>query len=118
MQITLTPKGRATFIGMACIAEDCASYQRVEIPQTDIGRKLGYTEMLDVISYFHLAQSATQSECNQTVAKSLAQTTALIKASTETADSASIEQMSKPKQPRRKTTTRAKSKKIETANAE
>ena len=118
MQITLTPKGRATFIGMACIAEDCASYQRVEIPQTDIGRKLGYTEMLDVISYFHLAQSATQSECNQTVAKSLAQTTALIKASTETADSCSIEQMSKPKQPRRKTTTRAKSKKTETAHAE
>ena len=118
IQVTLTPKGRATFIGISCIAEDLASYQRVEIPQADIGRKLGYTEMLDVISYFHLAQSATQSECNQVVTKSLASAAALLEASSEDADLAPLEPMSKPKQPRRKTTTRAKSKKTVTANAD
>ena len=39
-----------------------SSYTRVEIPQVDLGRKLGYTEMLDVISYFHLAQKANQTD--------------------------------------------------------
>ena len=111
VQISLNPKGRATFISVACVTQDLASYQRVEIPRADIGRKLGYTEMLDVISYFHLAQSANQADINKVVSQSLAPATALLNASPVEAELAPLEPMSKPKQARRKTTTRAKSKK-------
>lgn len=71
VQISLKPKGRATFISIACIAHDMSSYQTISIPETDLGRKLGYTEMLDVISYFHLAQSANQADVNEMASSSI-----------------------------------------------
>lgn len=111
IQITLNPKGRSTFLSVACISEDLSSYRRVSIPEDDLGRKLGYTEMLDVISYFHLAQAANQSEINKLASSSIADSTALIEASVEEVEPAPLEPMSKPKQARRKTATRAKSKK-------
>ena len=49
--ITLTGKGRATFVGIACIQSDLSTFERVTIPKADLGRKLGYDECLDVISY-------------------------------------------------------------------
>ena len=111
VQISLNPKGRAIFISVACVTQDLASYQRVEISRADIGRKLDYTEMMDVISYFHLAQSANQAKTNRMVSQSLAPATALLQAFPVQAELASLEPMSKPKQARRKTTTKAKSKK-------
>ena len=108
IQITLSPKGRATFISFACISEDLSSYRRVSIPEDDLGRKLGYTEMLDVISYFHLAQAVNQSEINKLASSSIADSKALIEASVEEVEPAPLETMSKPKQARRKTATSAK----------
>ena len=110
VQITLNPKGRATFISVACIASDLASYNRVEIPQTDLGRKLGYTEMLDVISYFHLAQQANQADITEQVTKSLAPAKTTLEAATSEVEPATLEALAKPKQPRRKASTRAKTK--------
>lgn len=49
--ITLTGKGRATFVGISCIQSDLSTFERVTIPKADLGRKLGYDECLDVISY-------------------------------------------------------------------
>ena len=51
VQISLKPKGRACFIDVSAITEDQSDYKRVQIKEADLGRKLGYTEMLDVISY-------------------------------------------------------------------
>ena len=106
VQVTLTPKGRATFISISCIAPDLASYRRIEIPQTDLGRKLGYTEMLDVISYFHLAQQANQSDLNEDVRKSLEPAVEAIEAAVVEAEPAPLEELSKPKRPRRKASSR------------
>ena len=108
VQISLNPKGRATFLSVACISEDLSSYRRVSIPEDDLGRKLGYTEMLDVISYFHLAQAANQSEINKLASSSIADSTALIEASVEEVEPAPLEPMSKPKQARRNTATKTK----------
>ena len=62
VQISLKPKGRACFIDVSAITEDQSDYKRVQIKEADLGRKLGYTEMLDVISYFHLAQSSMEAQ--------------------------------------------------------
>ena len=62
VQISLKPKGRACFIDVSSITEVQHDYKRVQIKDADLGRKLGYTEMLDVISYFHLAQKANQTD--------------------------------------------------------
>tara|TARA_B100000965_G_scaffold267802_1_gene226381 strand:+ start:141 stop:899 length:759 start_codon:yes stop_codon:yes gene_type:complete len=119
VQISLKPKGRATFISIACITHDMSSYQTVSIPETDLGRKLGYTEMLDVISYFHLAQSANQADVNEIASSSIAASKALIEASPADAEPAAIEPLSKPKRARRKTATRAKTTKtVLTVDAE
>ena len=115
VQITLNPKGRATFISIACIASDLASYNRVEIPQTDLGRKLGYTEMLDVISYFHLAQQANQADITEQVTKSLEPAKPALEAAISEVEPAPLEALAKPKQPRRKAATRAKTKAASTA---
>ena len=106
IHISLSPKGRATFLSVACIESDLASYQRVEIPRTDLGRKLGYTEMLDVITYFHLAQSANQAEFNEQAQKSLAPTQAASKAVLGTrtleSDQKALEAPMKPRRTRSK----------------
>lgn len=51
VQITLTGKGRATFVSVSCIQADLSSFERVSIPKADLGRKLGYGEALDIISF-------------------------------------------------------------------
>ena len=119
VQISLKPKGRATFISIACITHDMSSYQTVSIPGSDLGRKLGYTEMLDVISYFHLAQSANQTDVNEIASSSIAASKALIEASPADVEPAAIEPLCKPKRARRKTAIRAKTTKtVLTVDAE
>ena len=51
MQITLTPKGRATFVNVSTIQADLSIFERVSIPKADLGRKLSYDDCLDVITY-------------------------------------------------------------------
>ncbi|QNI49945.1 hypothetical protein SynRS9915_00218 [Synechococcus sp. RS9915] len=65
VQISLKPKGRSCFVDVSSIMEDQSDYKRVQIKEADLGRKLGYTEMLDVISYFHLAQSSMEAQMAQ-----------------------------------------------------
>ena len=63
VQITLTPKGRATFVNVSCIQPDLCTFERVSIPKADLGRKLGYDESLDVITYVNRqAQENPESE--------------------------------------------------------
>ena len=57
VQLTLVPKGRATFINVSTISPNQTGYSRVSVPDADVGRKLGDTEQLDIISYFHLSQT-------------------------------------------------------------
>ena len=110
VQINLSPKGRATFIGISCINEDQSSYTRVEIPQVDLGRKLGYTEMLDVISYFHLAQKANQTDPKEALDVSPKASDSDLNTSPPVTESESLEPLSKPKRARRKTKTTAAAK--------
>lgn len=118
IQISLNPKAKATFISVACITQDLASYQRVEIPRTDAGRKLGYTEMLDIISYFNLAQSANQAETNKVVSQSLDTATALLQASPIESEMIALEQKNKTNQALHQTMKKAKCKKtVACANA-
>lgn len=111
IQISLNPKAKATFISVACITQDLASYQRVEVPRNDVGRKLGYTEMLDIISYFNLAQSANQAETNKVVSQSLATATTLLQASPIESEMIALEPKSKTRQQPRQTMKKAKCKK-------
>ena len=63
VQITLTAKGRATFVSVSCIQPDLSTFERVSIPKADLGRKLGYDECLDVITYVNKqAQENPESE--------------------------------------------------------
>ena len=63
VQITLSPKGRATFVSISCVQADLSSFERVTIPKADLGRKLGYDEALDVITYVNRkAQENPESE--------------------------------------------------------
>ena len=63
VQITLTAKGRATFVSVSCIQPDLSTFERVSIPKADLGRKLGYDESLDVITYVNRqAQENPESE--------------------------------------------------------
>ena len=63
VQITLTAKGRATFVSVSCIQPDLSTFERVSIPKADLGRKLGYDECLDVITYVNRqAQENPESE--------------------------------------------------------
>ena len=63
VQITLTAKGRATFVSVSCIQPDLSTFERVSIPKNDLGRKLGYDESLDVITYVNRqAQENPESE--------------------------------------------------------
>ena len=105
VQINLSPKGRDTFVGISCITEDQSSYARVEIeiPQVDLGRKLGYTEMLDVISYFHLAQKANQTDPKEALDVSPKASGSDLNTSPPVTESESLEPLSKPKRARRKT---------------
>ena len=60
VQLTLVPKKRATFINASTISPDQTGYCRVRVPDADVGRKLGYSKQLDIISYFHLSQINAQ----------------------------------------------------------
>lgn len=63
VQISLTAKGRATFVSVSCIQPDLSTFERVQIPKADLGRKLGYDESLDVITYVNRqAQDNPESE--------------------------------------------------------
>lgn len=63
VQITLTPKGRATFVAISCVGKDLSTFERIAIPKDDLGRKLGYDESLDVITYVNRqAQDNPESE--------------------------------------------------------
>ena len=63
VQITLTPKGRATFVAISCVGKDLSTFERIAIPKEDLGRKLGYDESLDVITYVNRqAQENPESE--------------------------------------------------------
>ena len=63
VQVTLTPKGRATFVNVSVIQPDLSTFERVSIPKADLGRKLGYDESLDVITYVNrTAQENPESE--------------------------------------------------------
>lgn len=66
VQITLAAKGRATFVSVSCIQADCSTFERVSIPKADLGRKLGYDESLDVITYVN--QQAQLNPESETVA--------------------------------------------------
>ena len=110
VQINLSPKGRATFVGISCITEDQSSYTRVEILQVDLGRKLGYTELLDVISYFHLAQKANQTDPKEALDVSPKASASDLNTSPPVNESESLEPLSKPKRARRKTKTTATAK--------
>jgi hypothetical protein len=101
VQISLKPKGRACFIDVSSITEDQHDYKRVQIKDTDLGRKLGYTEMLDIISYFHLAQSSMEAQMAPAAVEPRQ-----LPATPEVAPDA-LETLSKPKRRRRKATTKA-----------
>lgn len=105
VQINLSPKGRDTFVGISCITEDQSSYARVEIeiPQVDLGRKLGYTEMLDVISYFHLPQKVNQTDPKEALDVSPKASDSDLNTSPPVTESEPLEPLSKPKRARRKT---------------
>jgi len=60
VQITLTAKGRATFVSIACIQSDLSNFQRVSIAKEDLGRKLGYDECLDVVTYVNQQAQSNQ----------------------------------------------------------
>ena len=63
VQITLIPKGRATFVAISCVGADLSTFERIAIPKDDLGRKLGYDESLDVITYVNSqAQENSESE--------------------------------------------------------
>jgi hypothetical protein len=102
VQISLKPKGRACFIDVSAITEDQSDYKRVQIKEADLGRKLGYTEMLDVISYFHLAQSSMGAQM-ATASVEPKQ----LPATSETSSEA-LEAMAKPTRSRRKSKAPAK----------
>ena len=110
VQINLSPKGRATFVGIFCITEDQSSYVRVEIPQVDLGRKLGYTEMLDVISYFHLAQKANQTDPTEALDVSPKASDSDLDTTPPMNELELLVPLSKPKRVRRKTKTTAAAK--------
>lgn len=95
MQLTLVPKGRATFINMSTISSDQTGYCRVRVPDADVGRKLGYSEQLDIISYFHLSQTKAQAALTATPAVAAELEPTPVEAEV-------IEAMAKPKRPRRK----------------
>ena len=95
VQLTLVPKGRATFINMSTISSDQTGYCRVRVPDADVGRKLGYSEQLDIISYFHLSQTNGQAALNATPAVAAELEPTPVEAEV-------IEAMAKPKRPRRK----------------
>ena len=101
VQISLKPKGRACFVDVSSITEDQSDYKRVQIKESDLGRKLGYTEMLDVMSYFHLAQSSTEAQ----MAPAPIEPKQLPKA--PEASPEVLETLSKPKRRRRKATAKA-----------
>ncbi len=103
VQINLSPKGRDTFVGISCITEDQSSYARVEIPQVDLGRKLGYTEMLDVISYFHLPQKVNQTDPKEALDVSPKASHSDLNTSPPVTESEPLEPLSNPKRARRKT---------------
>ena len=102
IQISLKPKGRACFVDVSSIMEDQSDYKRVQIKEADLGRKLGYTEMLDVISYFHLAQSSMEAQ----MAPAPVEPKQLPATSESSSDS--LEAMAKPKRSRRKSKAPAK----------
>ena len=63
VMITLVPKGRATFVAISCVGKDLSTFERIAIPKADLGRKLGYDESLDVITYVNRqAQENPESE--------------------------------------------------------
>ena len=63
VQVTLTPKGRTTFVNVSTIQPDLSTFERVSILQADLGRKLGYDECLDFITYVNrTAQDNPESE--------------------------------------------------------
>ena len=95
IQLTLVPKGRATFINVSTIAPDQAGYIRVRVPDADVGRKLGYTEQLDIISYFHLSQTNAQAALTAFPAVPTEPEPTPVEAEV-------IEAIAKPKRPRRK----------------
>ena len=102
VQISLKPKGRACFVDVSAITEDQSDYKRVQIKDTDLGRKLGYTEMLDVISYFHLAQSSMEAQMAQAPVEPKQ-----LPASSESSSEA-LDAMAKPRRSRRKSKAPAK----------
>ncbi len=57
---TRVPKGRATLVNVSTISPNQTVYFGVRFPDANDGRKLGYTEELDIISYFYLSQTNTQ----------------------------------------------------------
>tara|TARA_Y100001933_G_scaffold254161_1_gene295408 strand:- start:1785 stop:2480 length:696 start_codon:yes stop_codon:yes gene_type:complete len=101
VQINLSPKGRATFVGISCITEDQSSYAKVKIPQVDLGRKLGYTEMLDVISHFRLAQKADETDPKEASDGSPEASDSNLYIFPPAIESEPLEPLSKPKKVRR-----------------
>ena len=60
VQITLTGKGRATFVNVSTIQPDLYRFERVSIPKAALCRKLGYDECLDVITYVNRTAQETR----------------------------------------------------------
>ena len=46
VQITLTPKGRATFVSVSCVQADLSSFERVTIPRLTSAASLTMTKLL------------------------------------------------------------------------
>ena len=95
VQLTLVPKGRATFINMSTISPNQTGYCRVRVPDADVGRKLGYSEQLDIISCFNLSKTNAQAALTATPAVAAELEPTPVEAEV-------IEAMAKPKRPRRK----------------
>jgi hypothetical protein len=50
-------------VAISCVGKDLSTFERIAIPKADLGRKLGYDESLDVITYVNRqAQENPESE--------------------------------------------------------
>ena len=99
VQISLTAKGRATFVSVSCIQPDLSTFERVQIPKADLGRKLGYDECLDVITFVN--QQAQDNPESETLAEQADPEDVPFEVPAEKLDNL-IEEIQQPKKRRRK----------------
>ena len=99
IQISLTAKGRATFVSVSCIQPDLSTFERVQIPKADLGRKLGYDESLDVITYVN--KQAQDNPESETLAQQADPEEVPFEAGPDELDNL-IEEIQQPKKRRRK----------------